>query len=251
MTDVVVDTFEELDLEDALVVVAFPTTGSAAPIAAHFLVKHLALPLVGQLRIKDMVGVAAIQDGIATSPVRIYGGKVECKLEKQCPHIYLVTTEVPLPQEWFGDLAEAILDTAGDGRAQLVLALEGVVRQEDDDTPDVYIAGATRKALELLKTTGMEPAGRAVIASLAGQLLLAARRDGVPVGVMLVEASAKHPDGRAAAALISALDKLVPEVDVDAEPLRAEAMELEAQIRKAQEAAQGSASRSYPATTFV
>lgn len=235
MSKTSVETFKPAHLEDALVLVAFPTAGSASSIAGHYLVRHLDLPLVGHLRVPEMSAIAAIQDGIATSAIRIFGGEVACKLDKGCPHIYVVMTELAPPPVVAMQMTEAVLDWAAKGGAHLVLALEAVVRNEGDDTPDVYCASADAKVLKELAKAGLQSMQRALIGGTTAHLLLLAAAKKVRSGTILVEALREMPDGRAAAALISALDKMLPDVDVDPKPLMAEAMKLEAEISKLQE----------------
>lgn len=227
-----VQTFETLSLKDALVLIAFPTTGSAAPIAAQYLVRHLNLPLVGHLRLPDLAGLVSIQDGIVTSPVRIYGGEVACKIGHDCPRIFVVTTELALPPPVLGRIGDALLTWAGKGGAHLMLALEGVVRQEGDDTPDVYCASAEQEILKILQKTKVEVMERAVIAGIAAQILLDGGKHGIHTGALLVEASRDHPDGRAAAALIEVVSRMIPDVPVDAKPLELEAKALEEELKR-------------------
>lgn len=225
-----VETFTPVDLRDALVVAAFPTTGSASSIAAQYLVRHLALPLVGHVRVPEFAAVTAIQDGQATAAVRIHGGQVACRLERDCPRIYVATTELAPPPAAAGLLAEALLAWAGKGGAHLVLALEGLVRAEGDESPDVFCASADPAVLRELRATGLPGIERALIGGITAHLLLQGRARQVRSGAVLVEASREHPDGRAAARLIEALARFVPDVPLDAKPLMEEATELERQI---------------------
>lgn len=232
MAETTLETFKPVDLGDALVVVAFPTTGSSASIAAQYLIRHLELPLVGHVRVPELSAITAIQDGQATSAVRIYGGEVACKLEKGCPRVYIVTTELAPPPSVGLRMCEAVLDWAAKGGVHLVLALEGVVRSDGDDTPDVFCAAADASVLRELKKTGIAAMERALIGGITAHLLLLAPSRKVRSGAVLVEASRDHPDGRAAAALIDALAKIVPDVRMDPKPLLEEAMMLEGELKR-------------------
>lgn len=228
--------FEKPELKDALVVVAFPTTGSASAIAAHYLIQHLGLPLVGQILVPEMAGLMAIEDGNATSAIRIFGGETKCNLDKGCPRVFIVLTELPLPPLVNLRVAQALLAFAKEGGAHLVLSFEGVVRAEGDDTPDVYCASAKADVLKELQKKGLEPMSRALIGGVTAHLVLAGTARGVRTGALLVEASSDHPDGHAAAALISALDKVLPEVAIDPKPLLQEVEALEAELAQATKA---------------
>ncbi len=246
MADIALETFEKVELKDALLLVAFPTTGSASSIAAHYLVKHLGLPLVGHVLAPEMTGVMAVQQGRATSALRLFGGETVCRLGKKCPRLYVVLTELSLPPLVVLRIADAILAWAKNGGAQLVLALEGVIRAEGDDTPDVWSASAKDEVLKELTRIGIPSMERALIGGLTSHLVLAGPARGVRTGALLVEASRDHPDGRAAAALIEALAKVLPDVPIDPKPLLKEANELEGQIRNTKESAEASLAAGVP-----
>jgi predicted ATP-grasp superfamily ATP-dependent carboligase len=244
-------TYQPLELKDALVVVAFPTTGSAGPIAGHYLQRNLSLPLVGDIVLPGLSNLTAIENGVATSPVRVSGGEVECNLDGSCPRVYLVLTEMNLPPPMLHDVAAVVLETARKGGARVVLSLEAVIRAEGDHDPDVFAAASDAKTLkEIAGVAKVEPAGRALLAGMAAELLGLGRATGFPTATLMVEARRHHPDGRAAAALIERVDHLIPHVHVDAKPLLAEAMDLEREISAAQEAAEAQVPRG-PQTTFI
>lgn len=240
--------FEEMDWKDALVFTAFPTTGAVASIAGHYLRDQLDLPLAGCYRVADQMPLIEVRDGLISSPIRIQGGRSRCdvKLSKNCRSIYLVSTDLPLQPPLLLDVAHAILDKAKEDGAHLVLALEGVVRDEDDDTPDVFLAGSSQEVLDELKAVDRPAAKRGMMVGMTAELLLSGRIEEVPVATLMVEANQKHPDGRAAAALLSALDPLLPDIHVETKPLEEQAMALEEEIKKAQKEAQAQARRTAP-----
>lgn len=246
MPDIALETFEKVDLKDALIITAFPTTGSASSIAAHYLLRHLDLPLVGHLITAEMAGIMAVQDGRATSALRIFGGETKCKLDHDCPRIYIVLTELALPPLVTLKVADAVLQWAKAGGAHLVLALEGVVRAEGDTTPDVFCASALPAVLKELKKTGVPPMERALIGGVTSHIVLIGPARGLRTGALLVEANRDHPDGRAAAALIEALARVMPDVPIDAKPLMKEALELDEQIKRTQQAAEASIAAGVP-----
>ena len=244
-----VEELEPIRLKDAVIITAFPTTGSASSIAAQYLVRHLALPLVGHLRLPELGGFVNIQAGQVTSVVRIYGGEVACKIGKTCPSVYIVTSDLALPPRAMERVASTLMAWAATGGAHLLLVLEAVVRQAGDETPDVYAASPDPKVLKALTKAGLPAMERALIGGLGAQILLEAPLRGIGAGGVLVEASKDHPDGRAAAALVEAVALLIPDIQVDAKPLLKEAMELERQIKIAQASAEPATP--VPAQTFI
>ena len=57
------------------------------------------------------------------------------------------------------------------------------------------------------------------------------RRRGLDIMSLMVEADPRYPDARAAAVMIQQLNKLLPTIDLDHEPLVIEAERIEEQIR--------------------
>lgn len=233
------NTFGKVEAKDAIVLVAFPTTGSASSIAAQYLVRHLALPLVGEVPAPELAGVMAIQDGVATSAIRVYGGKVACRIgKKSCPGIFVVTTELTLPPPAIQRVAQAILQWASAAGTYAVLGLEAVIRMEGDTTPDVFCASRDAGMLKELVKAGIPAMQRAVIGGMNSFLVLA--KTDVRTACLMVEATRLHPDGRAAAALIEAVSRFVPDVAIDHKPLMTEATKLEEEIRSTVSSAQQS-----------
>jgi predicted ATP-grasp superfamily ATP-dependent carboligase len=72
---------------------------------------------------------------------------------------------------------------------------------------------------------------------MTGVMMGESRRRGVNTVAMLAEASGEFgngsiPDSRAAARIINCLDKLLPAIQLDSEPLLEEAQRIEGQIRE-------------------
>jgi predicted ATP-grasp superfamily ATP-dependent carboligase len=226
-----------VDWTDSLVLVAFPTTGNAGNIAGHYVRKNLGLPLIGSVHLEDAPGMVAVENGVATSPIRIFGGEVECKLGAgSCPTVHLIVTDLPLDAKGMSDLTKAITtETKG---CSLVMALDAVERDAEDDNPGVYAAAADDKLLGELLSEHVTKLAGGILVGMSGYILAAADRGELPGGALLVEAAKGVPDGHAAATLVKAIDRLIPQIRMDMEPLRAEAEELERMVQKAQKVAE-------------
>ncbi len=247
-----IEFFGEESLQDAMILVAFPTTGLVASIAGQFLLEHLQLPLVGSVHIDGMTPVAVVTDGLASLPIRIHGGEVECKLEdRHCPRIYLVVTEIQMGDAAFDLIGRAILEWAREGGANIILCLEGVVRDEGDKEPDVFAAGGDPAALQELLAIDVPPLERAILGGVCAVILTSARKEKVCAGALVVEADPANPDGRAAVELIKALDRLIPSVTVDTKPLEEEAQRLEETVRKAERDARAQAPAHVTSGAFI
>ncbi len=210
----------------------FPSAGLAATVAAHYIVQALGLPRIGLFELPDTPPVAIIQSGKVHPPVRVYGRK----------DLAVIVSEFPPPLASVGSLSRAILDGAESRRVRLVLALEGVVPQplgtEEEAAEESVWAVLARSDPALMRTfqaAGTRALEDGVIGGLSGSLLVAGIRRTVPVAVTLVSARATegYPDHRAAAALIEALDRILPELAIDTGPLRSQAEAIEKALREA------------------
>ncbi len=230
----------------SVVVSAFPSAGLAAIVAAHYIIRALKLPRVGRFDSPELSPIAIVQGGEVNPMVRAYGR----------PDLALVLSEFPPTPPQANALARTILDNAERHRARMIVCLEGVVPhpagdEEDestetaaaltDDRPEQVWFACSRKdpailhALEATKARMLEDG---VIGGVSGGLLVQGLGRSVPVVVLLVSARVAEglPDHRAGAALIESLDRLLPEIEIDTGPLRAQAEQIEKALRAAMKA---------------
>ncbi|MCI4353953.1 MAG: PAC2 family protein, partial [Thermoplasmata archaeon] len=119
----------------SVLVTSFPSAGLAATVAAHYIVRSLNLPRIGQLDSPDSAPIAVIQSGHVNPAVRVYGRA----------NFGLVVSEFPPTMSAAGPVAQAILAAAEARKVRLVIALEGVVPHPveeggDDGTESVWFA---------------------------------------------------------------------------------------------------------------
>ncbi len=240
---------EKPEWQDALVIVGFPTAGLASTIACTYLRRRLDLPLVGSLHLDDQSPVVAVQEGVSTSPLRVHGGQTECRLgDERCPWVYIISTDLGLQPDAIRRIGDAILqETQG---ARMVLCLDAVSREAGDSSPDVYCVSSQPGLRDVLATDQVTALAEGILVGMSGQILLDAEVRDLPAAALLVEAVEDIPDGRAAAALIHAVDRLLPTIQIDAEPLLQEAMELEKQLAAAQAQAER-ATKGTSSNTFI
>ena len=230
--------------ERSVVVSAFPSAGLATIVAAHYIIRALKLPRIGRFDSPDVSPIAIVQGGQVNPMVRAYGR----------PDLGLVLSEFPPTPAQANALARAIFDGAERRKARLIVCLEGVVPHPvgdesegeegqsvagiEDQPPEQVWVAFSRRDPELVKS--FEPSGArlledGVIGGVSGALLVQGLGRNVPVAVFLVSARVAEglPDHRAGAALIEALDRLLPEIEIDTKPLRAQAEQIEKALRAA------------------
>lgn len=228
--------------EGSVLVSAFPSAGLATTVAAHYVVRALNLPRVGRFESPDLSPIAVVQGGEVHPTIRVYGRS----------DLGLVLSEFPPSPSQANAIARTILDAAERHKARMIVGLEGVVphppggeeEQEEaeesavaeEQSPEQVWVAYSRKDPTIMKA--FEPAKArlledGVIGGVSGALLVQGMGRPIPVAVILVSARVAEglPDHRAGAALIEMLDRLLPEIEIDTGPLRAQAEQIEKALR--------------------
>lgn len=221
-----------------IVLSSFPSAGLAATVAAHYIVRTLKLPRIGRFHSEEAIPIAVVQGGQVHPPVRVYGR----------PDLALVLSEFPPVADSAASIAEAILRGAETRGARHVIGLEGVVPhpigpEEGEEAPgrgeqeSVWVAHSRPdpKVSAWFESAHARTLEEGVIGGVSGALLVSALESRVPLSVLLVSARATegYPDHRAGAALIEAVDRLLPEIAIDTGPLRSQAELIERALRAA------------------
>jgi uncharacterized protein len=96
----------------------------------------------------------------------------------------------------------------------------------------VYGVASTASAREMLKKNEVKPFENGVISGLAGVLLNEGVARDFDVATLLSEAHADYPDARAAAAIMTVIDRLLLHVELDLKPLLKEAALIEETLKE-------------------
>ncbi len=224
----------------ATILTCFPSAGLATTIAAHYIVRTLKLPRIGIFTSQETPPIAVIQGGVVNPPVRVYGR----------PDLAVVLSEFPPTPSQASSLAQTLIAEADRRKARWIVGLEGVSTHAEDETeetdteepePKVYavVSQTQGPAPDSIRKSGAEALDEGVLGGVSGALLVQALGKPLPVAVLLATARTAQmfPDHRAGAALIEALDRVLPELRIDTLPLRAQAEEIERALRAVMKAA--------------
>jgi len=99
---------------------------------------------------------------------------------------------------------------------------------------------------DILKKYAIEETKEGMITGITGVLLFEGARLKQDVLCLLAEAHSSYPDSRAAALLVETIDKMLPEIKIDTQPLYKEAEDIEQKIRSFIKQAQPTAPSSVP-----
>ena len=233
MEDITIIEYNEVDLSNSMLVVAFPTVGLISSIAGNFVVKSLKLKEIGTIISKHFMPATVIHDSNPSPPVRIYAGKKKCGPDDTCEQLAVIISEFMPPMEVIKPLVDKILEWSKEKRVKTIVALEGThaLGEIKDKKPKIYGVGSTPEMSNLLKKYKIDKTQEGMITGVTGVLLyegVIMHRD---VLCLLAEAHVSYPDSRATGSLLEKLDKMLPMIKIDPKPLYKEAEDIENKIR--------------------
>jgi uncharacterized protein len=138
--------------------------------------------------------------------------------------------EVDSPLEQSAKVLHQALE--GNGQAtvdQPAGETQDFTQKKEKKTP-VYGVGSTNYSHDILKKNSVIPFLNGAITGVSGVLLNEGKKRNRDVICLLAEAQQNFPDARAAASIVDAIDKIIFNIDIDPEPLFAEAEIIESQI---------------------
>ena len=232
MSDIELIEYGEVDLEDSLLVVAFPTVGLVSSIAGHFIIDNLKLKSVGAIVSKEFMPATVIHKGAPSPPIRIYAGEKECKKDGSCEQIAVIISEFMPPYSVIKPLADNILDWAVNKKVKSIVCLEGTHAVGDKKNLHVWGVCSNQEMKHKLKEYKINETKEGMITGVNGVLLYQGVLNKKNVMCLLSEAHSDFPDSRAAALLLSKLDVMLPQIKIDPKPLIKEAEEIEKRIRQ-------------------
>ena len=249
MDDIEIIEYEDIDLSNCLLVVAFPTVGLISSIAGHFIIDSLKLKEVGAIISKDFMPATIIHNGKPSPPVRIYAGDKECGPDGKCEQIAVIISEFMPPYNVIKPLADKILEWADKKGCQFIVSLEGTHAIGDKKDFKVYGISSNEAMKQLLKKYKIEETLEGMITGVNGVMLYEGVLKKRNVLCLLSEANDSFPDSRAAGNLLEKLDVMLPIIKIDPKPLYKEAKEIEKKIRQFIEQSKPTAPRATPIPT--
>ncbi|MEE2812305.1 MAG: PAC2 family protein, partial [Candidatus Thermoplasmatota archaeon] len=158
----------------------------------------------------------------------------------RCDNLVVLVSEAPVPPRMCLPLAEVLLEYSHQKGFQAGVLIDAFSHEQEsghevmdtDDTDETMLGiGATDWALEQLKDMDIPLLEAGMVAGMSGVLLGEGRRRGLNMLCIMAEAAGGIPDARAAARVIERLNRMLPAIELDTEPLLAEAERIEAQIK--------------------
>lgn len=219
---------KDLDLQGATIVDGFSSVGIIGSIVANYLVDTLNLDQISALDSNDFPAVSIICGSKPRYPARIFADekkKIAVFLSEFNPGNHLVRP-----------IANTILSWAEENKCMRIITAEGIVTREhiSNNEHRVYGVGSIERAREDLKRLELEQLRTGIITGVSAALLNEGMRMNFDVICLLAEVNSNPgiPDATAPAKVIEAINKLLPTVKIDVEPLYEEAQKIEDLVKE-------------------
>lgn len=231
--------FKEIRLEGGTILNGFPTAGLVSTIVANYLIGALDLDQVGALDSDDFPPVSMVYANKPKFPARIYADK-RLKLA-----VFL--SEFTPPPFLARPIARTMFSYAKETGAERIIAPEVIGWVHGDETePHVFGVGTTDRTRVEMKRISMTPFRQGMIAGITGVLLNEGKRAEMDVISLIVETRPEMPDARAAARVLEVINRLLPHLEIDVEPLYEQAERVETHLKEMREQAKEMAERMQP-----
>lgn len=184
----------------AVMINGLPDVGLVGLLAASHIISSLKLEEVGSLESDLLPPMIVLHGGLPKSPVRIFAGK----------SLIVVIAETAIPVSLLRPLAYDLVEWAQSKSIDLMLSLGGmaVANRQDIEAPKVF-AAISEKRLESVLDGAAEILEEGYIVGAYGLLLRRCTQVSVPAITLLTQSFYNHPDPVAAAASLTAVNKIL------------------------------------------
>ncbi len=231
MEEIEVYEYEKMNLENAFVITGFPTIGLVGTIANRFIIHELKLKLLGAFLSDYFPPVTVVSNYEPLPPIRIYAGEKKCGPNSKCEQLVVILSEFVPHFATLRPLANKMIEWCKENNCETIVCIEGFnLREKTEDVPLIGV-GSTDETKEMLKKYGVELMQEGMVSGLSGILLYEGKRRNFDVACLLAGTHADYPDAKAAAKILEVVNKMLPEIEIDPEPLYRQAEEIEKQIK--------------------
>jgi uncharacterized protein len=184
----------------AVMINGLPDIGLVGLLAASHIISSLRLEEVASLESDLLPPMIVLHGGLPKSPIRIFADN----------SLTVLISETAIPGSLLRPLANELVMWAQDNSARLVLSLGGmaVANRQDIDMPKVF-AAISEKGLESKLNGAAEILEEGYIIGAYGLLLRQCAANSIPGIALLTQAYDNYPDPEAAAAALTAVNKIL------------------------------------------
>lgn len=200
-----------------LVIEGFPGFGLVGTITTEFLIDHLKCEQIGRCYFENAVPTIAIHQGGVIDPISIFYNK-----KFNIVIIHSITNAAGI--EW--QAADMINEISKSLDAKEIICVEGVGSPQAEGER-VFFYTTTAQTAKKLTSEGIQPLGEGIIIGVTSAVLM---KTVIPTLCLFAETHSNLPDSKAAANVITLLDKYLG-LDVDPAPLYKKAAEFERKLK--------------------
>ncbi len=230
MVEIETRKFKDMDLREGTILEGFPGIGIVGPIAATYLIDYLNMDQICALDSEDFPPTSMVYANKPKFPARIYANSEH--------KIGLFLSEFTPSPMLHRPIAKKLLIWAKEQHCKRFICMEGLPSETDNEPGDegardinVFGIGSTDDARRELKKAGINQLETGIIYGVSGVLLNEGRWENFDVITLLAEAYVNLPDALAAAKILEALDKLIPDIKIDTKPLLEQSKKFEEHLK--------------------
>lgn len=224
---------KEINIEGGVVFDGFQSFGLTSTITCGCFINSLKTELVGILDSSLFSPMSVIYDSKPNFPARIYANE-----EKK---LGFFVSELILHPSTYRPIADNILRWSKDNKCKTIISVVGKAIEKEDKTTkeerqekeehSLKVVSNSSVILKELNNIGISPLKNGTINGIPGILLNESNWKNIDVVVFVVDVIAGVPDFRAAANVVQAISKIVPEAYCEIEPLIKEAENIEKNLK--------------------
>lgn len=221
-----------MNLTNGTVLEAFPSVGLVSTIASSYLISTLNLDQICALESEEFPPISMVYSTKPKFPARIYA--------REDLLLAIFISEFPPPTKLHRPIAKRLLSWTQDEGCRRIICLEGLPKakpEEKKSEPELWGVGSNTAAREELDNGGVPQLEVGMISGVSGVLLNEGRWANFNVISLLAEAMPNFPDAHAAAKLVEGVNKLIPEIEIESQPLIKQAAEMERYLNTLKEQA--------------
>jgi uncharacterized protein len=220
---------KEINIEGGVVFDGFQGIGLTSTIACGCFINSLKTELVGILDSSLFSPMSVIYDAKPNFPARIYANE-----EKK---LGFFVSELILDPSTYRPIADIILRWSKDNKCKTIISVAGKAIEKEDKTtkeeeePSLKVISNSPIIMKELNNVGILPLKYGTINGIPGILLNESNWKNINVVVFVVDVIAGVPDFRAAANVVQAISKIVPEAYCEIQLLIKEAENVENNLK--------------------
>jgi len=216
---------KEINIEGGVVFDGFHNIGLTSIIACGCFIHSLKTELVGILDSSLFSPMSVIYDDKPNFPARIYANE-----EKK---LGFFISELVLDPSAYRPVADLILRWSKDNKCKTIISIVGkaVEKEEEEEKPSLNVISNSSLIMKELNDAGILSLKNGTINGIPGILLNEANWKNIDVVVFVVDVISGLPNFRAAANVVQAISKIVPEAYCEIQPLIKEAENIENNLK--------------------